>query len=189
LEYDPHRENAWRIRYRRTNHDPRYYYVAVHFGQRDWLDAPDALEISRRGFAQRIRVRQAEAGDFSWLQPIPGPPGLALEPDETILLDLRGVTLREVSRGGLFIRPNRGKVVDSGTCCVTTQRLHLLGQHLYWVHDLGVVERALYNDQYWLAIVHDSGRWLQYTGAYSEGQVDPQLVVTMVDYLALHTAG
>ena len=189
LEFDPHHEDAWRIRYRHVNYDSVYYYVAVHFGQRAWLDAPEALEISRRGYAQRIRVRQAETGDFSWMQPAPSRPALHLEPDETVLLDLRSVTLREVARGGLFIRPNRGKSLDSGGCLISTHRLHLLGQHLHWAHDLGAVERALYNDQYWLAIVRDSNRWVQYTGAYREDQVDPQLVVTVVDYLALHATG
>lgn len=189
LDYDPQRADSWRIRYRRTNHDPRYYYVAIHYGKHGWLDAPDALEISRRGFAQRIRVRQAEVGDFSWIEPAPVRTALALRPDESVLLDLPAVTLRAISRIGFFIRPNRGEILDSGRCCVSTQRLHLLGQRLQWAHDLAAVERALYNDQSWLVIVRDSSRWLQYTGAYTEDGADPQLVVTVVDYLALHISG
>ena len=49
--------------------------------------------------------------------------------------------------------------------------------------------RDRYNDQSWLVIVRDSSRWLQYTGAYTEDGADPQLVVTVVDYLALHISG
>lgn len=189
LDYDPQRADSWRIRYRRTNHDSRYYYMDVHYGKGEWLDAPVALEISRSGFAQRLRVRQAEAGDFSWIDPAPFCAAVALHPHEMMLFELSTVTLREISRAGFFARSNRGQMLDSGRCCVSTQRLHLLGQRLLWAHDLAAVERALYNDRHWLVVVRDSSQWLQYAGVYTEDEADPQLVVTVIDYLALHASG
>ncbi len=186
LDYDPHSADDWRIRYRRVNHDPRYYYVAVHYRRRGWVSASDALDISRRGYAQRMRVFQAESGDLSWLVPLDAELPLALRAGEQLMLEMRAVTLREVSPTLLFVRPNRGTVLDSGKCYLSTHRLLLHGQRQPWAHDLLTIERALYNDRYWLIIAHDAERWVQYVGSYLEDQLDPQLFVTVVDYLALN---
>lgn len=189
LDFNPEQPDDWRIRYRRVNQDPRYYYVAVHYRRRGWLEASEALDISRRGYAQRMRVRQAEGGDFSWLTPPDADLPLVLRPAEQLLLEMRAVTLREVPSSTFFVRPNRGILLDSGKCYLSTQRLLLHGQRQPWAHELITVDRALYNDRYWLIIAHDSQRWVQYVGTYLEDQIDPQLFITVVDYLALDRQG
>ena len=119
LDYDPQRTDSWRIRYRRTNHDPRYYYVAIHYGKHGWLDAPDALEISRRGFAQRIRVRQAEVGDFSWIEPAPVRTALAPARRERPARSARCHAARDLT-DWLLHPPQSGRDSDSGRCCEHT---------------------------------------------------------------------
>ena len=65
LDVDESDLDDWRIRYRRTNHDPRYYYVAIHYGKHGWLDASDALEISPSGplYGRKTRLAHERPGD------------------------------------------------------------------------------------------------------------------------------
>src|SRR5690554_1514124 len=53
FDADPALPEAWHIRYRHVNRDPRYYYVALHFGRAGWLSAQEALAISTDGYVQR----------------------------------------------------------------------------------------------------------------------------------------
>jgi hypothetical protein len=184
LDYDPEDPQDWRIRYRRVNRAPRYYYVAIYLGKAGWLSAQKALAASTNGYVQRTRVQQTRAGDLSWLQPAalhPPPPLMGVE--EVVYLTLRAVTFQEAPPPGLLVRADQGTVLDSGKFYVTDQKLHLLGQRRDWSHRLSEIHRLEYDDQAWTVVLNTPGQPQQYRGVNAFDQFDPQLVAAVVEAL------
>lgn len=176
----------WRIRYRRVNHAPEYYYVAIHLGEAGWLSGDDALAISTNGFVQRQRREQAGRGDLTWLDPAPlRPPPPLMSPAETVYLTLKGVTFQELPPPGLLARPDQGAVLDSGKFYITDQKLHLLGQRRDWSHQLIEIQHIDYDDQAWTFILNTPGEPRQYRGLNAWDQLDAQLVAAVTDALLL----
>ncbi len=184
LDVNSGAEDNWRIRYRRVNPAPEFYYVALHFGAAGWLRARDALTISTNGFVQRERLQQVARGDLRWLKPAPlNPPPPLMDSREMVYLSLRGVTFQETPPSGLFARPDGGAVLDSGKFYVTGQKLHLLGQRRDWTHPLGAVAAVDYDDRAWVIVIDDAGESQQYRGLNSSDQYDAQLVAAVVGAL------
>ncbi len=174
----------WRIRYRRVNPDPEYYYVAIHLGEAGWLSAEDALAISTNGYVQRQRREQIAQGDLSWLHPTPlDPPPPLMSPTEEVYLTLKGVTFQEAPPPGLLVRPDQGAVLDSGKFYVTDQKLHLLGQRRDWSHRLNSIQRIDYDDQAWTLVLNTPNEPRQYRGLNTWDQLDAQLVAAVVEVL------
>lgn len=174
----------WRIRYRRVNHSPRYYYVRLRFGKAGWLSASQALHLSTEGYVQRRRVQQAEEGDLGWLQLVhlqPPPPLMSSE--ESIFLSLRAVTYQEAPPAGLFVRPEQGKILDSGKFYVTDEKLYLLGQRRDWAHSLHEIEKVEYNESTWIVYLNHGGELYQYRGVNVSDQFDAQLVAAIIQAL------
>lgn len=184
LDYDPHDAHNWRIRYRRVNRDPLYYYVSIYLGKAGWLSAKDALAASTNGYIQRQRVQQVWDGVLDWLQPAPlNPPLSSMNPAERVFLTLRAVTLQQAPPPGILVRPDDGAVLDSGKFYVTDQRLHLLGQRRNWWHDLVMVHRVDYDDRSWSVEVDAPEQPLLFRGTNAPDQYDAQLVATVVGKL------
>lgn len=184
LDFDPGQPDQWRIRYRRVNPSPEYYYVALYLGEAGWLSAEDALAISTNGFVQRERMRQTKAGILTWLHPRPiDPPPPLMSPRERVYLTLKGVTLQEAPPSGLLVRPDQGAILDSGKFYVTDQKLHLLGQRRDWSHHLSDIERVDYDDHAWVILLDSAEEPRQYRGLNSSDQLDAQLVATIVKAL------
>lgn len=174
----------WRIRYRRINPAPEFYYVALHFGAAGWLSAEDALAISTNGYVQRQRMQQVARGDLRWLKPAPlNPPPPLMDPAETVYLTLKGVTFQEAPPPGLFARRDGGAVLDSGKFYVTGQKLHLLGQRRDWTHALGTILHVDYDDRAWVVDVQNGEEPQQYRGLNSSEQYDAQLVAAILEAL------
>jgi len=186
LDYDPENPEWWRIRYRQVNRDPRFYYVMHNLGGVGWLDAPAALEISRRGFVQRQRVQQTQRGDLAWLHPAPLDPPLPLmTPDELVYLTLSGVTFQQAPPTGFLVRADQGPVLDSGKFFVTGHNLHLLGQRRDWSHPLTHIEDVFYDARSWRVLVSSGDELLQYRGTNIANQWDAQLVAAIISALRL----
>jgi hypothetical protein len=184
LDYDPEDSQNWRIRYRRVNRAPRYYYVAIYLGKAGWLSAQKALAASRSGYVQRARVQQAKAGDLSWLQPAPlNPPPPFMGGEEVVYLTLRAVTFQEAPPSGLLVRADQGAVLDSGKFYVTDQKMHLLGQRRDWSHRLRDVQKVAFDDRAWTIVLNTPGQPQQYRGPNVLDQFDPQLVAAVVETL------
>lgn len=184
LDYDPGNAQNWRIRYRRVNRAPRYYYVAVYLGRAGWLSAQKALAASTNGYVQRTRVQQTRAGDLSWLQPAtlrPPPPLMGV--NEVVYLTLRAVTFQEAAPPGLLVRVDQGTVLDSGKFYVTDQKLHLLGQRRDWSHRLSDIRKVEYDEKAWTIVLNTPGQPQQYRGLNAFDQFDPQLVAAVVEAL------
>jgi len=184
LDYKPGDSQNWRIRYRRVNRAPRYYYVAIYLGKAGWLSAQKALAASTNGYVQRSRVQQIRAGNLSWLQPStlhPPPPLMSAE--EVVYLTLRGVTFQEAPPSGFLVRADQGAVLDSGKFYVTDQKLHLLGQRRDWSHRLSDILRVEYDDRAWTIVLNTPGQPQQYRGPNVSDQFDPQLVAAVVEAL------
>ncbi len=184
FDYDPRDSQNWRIRYRRINNDPLYYYVAIYLGKAGWLSAREALAASTDGYVQRLRVQQVWDGNLDWLRPAPlNPPLSSMNPAEQVYLTLRAVTLQQAPPPGILVRPDYGSVLDSGKFYVTDQRLHLLGQRRNWWHDLDRVQRVDYDGRSWSVVVDTPDEPLLYRGTNSADQFDAQLVATVIDKL------
>lgn len=190
LDFDPGDPSHWRIRYRRANSAPAYYYVALYLGQAGWLSAEDALEISMRGYVQRQRVRQTQQGDLSWLLPVrPAQMPPLMNPREVIYLTLRGITLQEAPSAGLLLRSDHGTVLDSGKLYVTDRQLHLLGQRRDWALALNDIQRVSYDQRSWTVAFVVAGQLCQYRGTNASDQYDAQLVATVIDCLWQDVSG
>jgi hypothetical protein len=88
--------DSWRIRYKKVNRAPRFYYVMIHLGNAGWLNADEALEISRNGYVQRLRIQQVQRGDLSWLRPAPlDPPPPLMSADELVFLTFNPVMFQQ----------------------------------------------------------------------------------------------
>jgi hypothetical protein len=185
LDVDPTDPARWRIRYRRVNHDSVYFYASIHLGKAGWLSAQKALEVSTHSFVQRKRVLQAGTGDLSWLQPqVMIPPLPLMDGAEQVFLTLKGVTLQTAPPPGLWVRTDSGDIKDSGKFFVTGQRLHLLGQRRDWSHELNMIRKVTYDSRAWAVTVSDAdGQLQQYRGVDVPGQMDAQLVSTVVEVL------
>lgn len=184
LDYAPEDPEHWRIRYKHTNSAPRYYYVAIHLGKAGWLAADTALTISTNGYVQRARVEQVRAGDFAWLQPTPlRPPPPLMSAEEIVYLTLKGVTLQEAPPPGLLVRADQGGVLDTGTFYATDQKLHLLGQRRDWSHRLTDIHKVEYDSKSWAVVLNTLGQPQQYRGLNLPGQLDAQLIATVVEVL------
>ena len=175
---------SWRIRYRRAVHAPEYYYVAQHLGCGDWLSAEQALAISTDGFVQRRRVQQAQNGELGWLQPVYlDPPLPMMEVDEAVYLSLKGVTLQEATPAGLLVRPDQGRVLDSGKFYATEHRLYLLGQRQPWSHMLHNIQAVNFDAHGWHIVIDAPEQALQLRAANMPEQFDAQLVAAIVETL------
>ncbi len=177
-------EDNWRIRYRRVNSAPRFFYVAQHLGGAGWLSAQRALAISTESYVQRRRVHQAKEGNLDWLQPAPlRPPPPLMRPEEKVYLTLRAVSLQSTPPSGFLMRFNQGGILDSGKLYVTDQKLHLLGQRRDWSHLLQDVEQVEYKRNAWMIYLIDRGQAQHYHGAALDGQPDPQIIATVIEAL------
>ncbi|MCD4687017.1 MAG: hypothetical protein K8S97_13900 [Anaerolineae bacterium] len=189
LDVNPDAPAQWRIRYRRVNHAPQYYYVALHLGAAGWLSAEDALAISTNGFVQRQRTRQATAGDLHWLHAAPlNPPLPLMTAHEVVYLTLKGVTLQEAAPSGLLTRSDHGTLLDSGKCYITDQKLHLLGQRRDWSHPISDVQSIAYDQHGWTLLLASAETAQQYRGVNSPDQFDAQLVAEIVRVLSKNSA-
>ncbi len=169
----------WRIRYKSVNKASRFYYVMIHLGPANWLDAKTAIEESRRGFVQRQRVQQTQRGDLSWLQPTrldPAPP--LMSPDELIFLSLNPGTLQQAAKTGMLTRAGEGSVQDTGRFYVTDRKVHLLGHRRDWSHKLSDVQRVEHTEQHWRIYVGDGTQF--YQGENLPNQLDAQLFAAVV---------
>lgn len=174
--------DSWRLRYKKVNKASRFYYVILYLGNAGWLNAEEALEISRNGYVQRQRIQQAQRGDLSWLSPAPlnAPPPL-MSPDESVYLSVSPVTLQQASRSGNTLGQGSETVMDSGQFYVTDRKLHLIGSRRDWSHKLSDIQSIEHTEQYWRIYVGSSPQ--HYQGANSPDQMDAQLFTTIVKTL------
>lgn len=170
--------DAWRIRYRRPGRAPQYYYAMVYLGGAGWLEAEEALAISRRAYVQRLRVAQAARGDLSWLRPAPlNPPPPLMAYDERVYLTLNPATLQQTGRAAA----DEESVIDSGIFYVTDQKVHLLGHRRDWSHKLADLGEVSFNERHWR--LHLAGGGQHYQGANYADQIDAQLFTTVIKAL------
>lgn len=164
--------SAWRIRYKKTNNGPQYYYVMVYFSNGDWIAAEDALDISRKGYFQKLRIEQVQQGDLSWLDPAPlDPPPSLMSPFETVYLTVGQVTLQQGDE----------TLLDSGKLHVTNRRIHLLGERRDWTHRLSEIQTITHDKQSWRIYVGASRQY--YQGDNTPDELDAQLFTTVVKAL------
>lgn len=184
LDYDAGSPDAWRIRYRRVNRTPRYYYAAIYLGRAGWLSARDALNVSTNAYAQRMRVAQTKAGDLTWLQPdASGSVPFLMAEDEKVYLTLKGVTLQSTPPG-ILVRAAQGAVLDSGKFYLTDQNLRLLGQRRDWLHSLEDIEKVEYDDKSWIVYLDTPEGFQHYRGVNSTDQLDAQLIAAVIETLS-----
>ncbi|MHB8629133.1 MAG: hypothetical protein ACYDBJ_21190 [Aggregatilineales bacterium] len=179
-QFEPgEKADQWRIRYRSVNHSARYYYVWLHLGQAGWLDAQTALEESRRGFVQRIRLQQLQRGDLAWLHPAPlaSPPSL-MSPNEVVYAMLNPASLHQGSKNGRSLSRGDSPMQDAGRFYLTDRKLHLLGHRRDWSHKLVEVQRVDNNDRYWRAYIGANSQY--YQGENLPGQLDAQLFAAII---------
>jgi hypothetical protein len=175
----PENPQAWRIRYKKLNRAPRYFYMAIQFGTR-WHTAEEAMQISRRGYVQRWRVRQAHSGDLSFLQPTRlSPPPPLMSYDEAVYLTFNGVTLKQSSSSSPSATD--GTILDVGTFYLTDQKVHLLGHRRDWSHKLSDIQSVAYDEQHWRIYV--GGNHQHYQGQNQPDQLDAQLFAAIVEAL------
>lgn len=172
---------AWRIRYKKVNRAPRYYYAMTTLGSAGWLDADEALTISRNGYVQRQRVLQAQRGDLAWLSPASlDPPPPLMSPDELVFLSIDPVTLQQSGRGG-GLSQDEQTVLDSGRFYLTDRKIHLLGHRRDWSHRLSDIQNVEHTDEYWR--IYLSGSNQHYQGANHPDQIDAQLFTAILKAL------
>lgn len=175
----PETPHEWRIRYKKLSRAPRYYYMTVQFGTR-WHTAEQAMQISRSGYAQRWRVRQAHSGDLTFLQPTRfSPPPPLMSYDELVYLTLNGVTLKQSSGGSLSATDET--ILDAGTFYLTDQKVHLLGHRRDWSHKLSDIQSVDYNERHWRIYVGANQQ--HYQGQNYPDQLDAQLFAAIVQAL------
>ncbi len=175
----PETPHEWRIRYKKLSRAPRYYYMTVQFGTR-WHTAEQAMHISRSGYAQRWRVRQAHSGDLTFLQPTRfSPPPPLMSYDELVYLTLNGVTLKQSSGGSLSATDET--ILDAGTFYLTDQKVHLLGHRRDWSHKLSDIQSVDYNERHWRIYVGANQQ--HYQGQNYPDQLDAQLFAAIVQAL------
>lgn len=177
-------QGSWRIRYRKVNQAPRYYFVARRFGAGDWLDRAQALQASTNGYVQRQRVRQTAEGDLSWLAPLaldPAPPFIV--EGETVFLDLRAVTLSVLAPQTWIFRSGQDELLDSGKLYVTDRKLHLLGQRRDWSVSWADVLDSGYDAEHWHIRAAGDERTRRFSAQRLSNEMDPQLIVTIVEHL------
>ena len=183
FDCDPDSPAQWRIRYRRFSRAARYFYVSIWLGKGGWLSADEATQISRNGYVQRMRVQQAEAGDFSWLQPphdVSWAPSLFESP---VILVLRAVSLTEAPSRLAFSRASSRLVIDSGKLFVASTHIHFLGQRTDRIFDFAQIAEVRYDDRSWSVVEADGPDSYQYRGVYLHDQIDPQLVAAVIEGL------
>jgi hypothetical protein len=182
LEEDPTVPQRWRIRYKKVNRAPRYYYVMIYLGNAGWLEAEEALKISRNGFVQRHRLQQAQRGDLSWLRPEPlDPPPPLMSPDELVYLTANPATLQQTTRAGSVLPSDEQNVLDSGCLYVTDRKIHLLGHRRDWSHRLTEVQNVDHTERFWRVMVGATQQ--HYQGANLPDQIDAQLFTAVVKVL------
>ena len=174
--------NDWRVRYKRVNRADRYYYCMVFLGEGGWLEAEQALVISRRGYIQRVRMAQVEQGDLSWLKPsrLESPPPL-MSPEEQVYVTLSPVMLQQMTRGGTLLAQDDGTVLDSGTFYLTDRKIHMLGQRRDWSHKFADIRNIEYTDHYWR--VHVGAAHQFYQGMNHPEHMDAQLFCMILKHL------
>lgn len=181
LEIGEHSED-WRIRYRKYSRERDYHFAVQHLGKGGWLEAEDALEISRQAYVQRHRVMQARQGDLKWLKPVElSPPPPIVSQDETIYLHFRYATLRQ-GQGGRFIRQD-DNIVDTGAFYITDQNIHLLGQKRNWSHPLNHIRKVDFNGDAWLIYLENDEIEEYFRGDSEPDIMDAQLITTIVQAL------
>ncbi len=172
----------WRIRYRKYSREREYHFATQHLGKGGWLEAEDALELSRLAYIQRHRVQQARQGDLSWLKPVElAPPPPIVNPDETIFLHFRYATLRQ-GQGTRFIRQD-DNIIDSGAFYVTGENIHLLGQKRNWSHPLSNIRKVDFNGDAWLIYLQNEEIEEYFRGDSEPEIMDAQLIAAIVQAL------
>ncbi|WP_119072939.1 hypothetical protein [Aggregatilinea lenta] len=180
FDADPALPEAWHIRFRHCNSDPRYFYVALHFDKAGWLTGQQALTISTDGYIQRQRVQQAQSGDLSWLQPEQIPED---ERAGQPYLSLKGTSLREPVGTGILGLGSGSTVLDSGKLFVTGDMLYLDGQRQVWKYPFDVIKDIRYSDQAWTVTVEQGDRAVSMQGTNLPDQIDVQLIATVIEAL------
>ncbi len=171
--------HSWRIRSKKVNRSSRHYYAMVHLGNGGWLDAEEALEISRRSFVQRHRLLQAERGDLSWLYPARlQPPPPLMSPDENVYMTINPVTFQQSTRGGIVLAQDEENVLDSGCFYATDRKVHLLGKRRDWSHKLSDLQDVEHTDRCWRIYVGTARQY--YQGLNQADQIDAQLVTAVI---------
>jgi hypothetical protein len=182
-QFDPGADDdSWRIRYKKINDAPQYYYVMVYFSQQKWYDADEALEISRKGFVQRFRIDQVQHGDLGWMNAValePPPPLMA--PSERVFLAVSNVSLQQPSQNSGFLSLNEVTVLDSGTFYVTSSRLHLIGARRDWANRLNEIRDIEHDQTHWRIYVGASRQC--YSGLNDPEHLDAQLFTAIVKFL------
>jgi hypothetical protein len=174
--------DAWRIRYRKYNHEREYYFAALRLGKAGWLNAEEALQFSIMAYVQRQRVLQSQRGDLAWLRPVelnPAPP--IVPSNETIFLTFRHVTLRQ-GQGGRFSRAD-DNIQDSGAFYITHTSLHLLGQKRNWSYQLADIRKVDYDDEAWVVYLKHSETNEYFRGENHPDITDAQLVANIIQAL------
>ncbi|MBX3061581.1 MAG: hypothetical protein U0528_04295 [Anaerolineae bacterium] len=179
LEIEDGDDPYWRIRYKKLNSAPEYYYVMVYLGEQRWIDGEEAMEISRRGFVQRHRIDQVQHGDLEWLEPAPlNPPPPLMSPYETVYLAVPDVSLWQPSsqNGG-----SGGSALDVGTFYVTDRRMHLVGQQRDWSNRLAEIRSIEHDENAWRIFI--GGNRQYFTGSNTLESLDAQLFTAIVKAL------
>jgi hypothetical protein len=175
--------HSWRIRYKSFDRSDQYYYVMLYLGEAGWLNAEQALDASRNGYVQRLRLQQVEHSDLSFLHPGPlFPPPPLMAADEVVYITVNPATYQQAMRAGSVISSGDESVLDSGRFYVTDRKLHLLGHRRDWSHKLTEIQRIEHNSEYWRLYVGDSEQ--HYQGLNSPNQIDAQLFCAIVKHLA-----
>lgn len=179
---DTGENGTWRIRYRKHNREREYYFAALWLGKGGWLDADEALRLSRLAYIQRQRVQQTQRGDLSWLTPIQlDPPPPILHTDEILWLIFRYVTYRQ-GQSGRFSRQD-DEVIDSGAFYITDRHVHLLGQKRNWSYRLRAIRKVDFNDEAWLVYLKQTEGNEYFRGDNHPDVMDAQLVANIIQAL------
>lgn len=175
----------WRIRYTRYSRQTQYHFSAQRLGKAGWLEADDALKISTTAYIQRQRVRQAQRGDLSWLQPqMLSPRPLGITPSEPIFLKFKYVTLHQEGHSEAEGTGRRGgNVLDGGQFYVTDIKLHLQGRDRDWSYEFGKIRKVDFSKNGWKIDldVKEAARYFQ--GSNQDDEIDPQLAAAVITAL------
>lgn len=176
--------NHWRIRYQKYNREHLYHFAAQRLGKAGWLEEKTALEQSRLIYIQRHRLQQAEQNNLQWLRPIvlnPPPPVIGLH--QTIHLNFRYVTYRQLRSTYRFAHNEADPILDAGSLYITDSHLHLLGKEDR-SYKIETIHATNFNHKAWFIYFEKKDRSVEYLQCNGKSEeIDPQLAVAVVEAL------